>query len=132
MLRAVIRSQTPDPRMSPAIVRGVACRRTAARRRGLAVATSTCTSGHRCLEVLIDGVEEADGRKPRLVGTDQQRQVLGHLAFLDGGDGDLFERVGKLGEVEIVVELGAMAEAACPGEDGGGGVGRGLLALLML
>lgn len=37
-------------------------------------------SGHRLLQVLVDLVEETGGRKPWLVGADQERQVLGHEA----------------------------------------------------
>src|SRR4051794_28519766 len=33
-------------------------------------------------EVLGDLVEEAGGREPALVGADQEREVLGHVAFL--------------------------------------------------
>ena len=40
--------------------------------------------------------------------------------------------VGELRELGVVVELGAMREAARPGEDRGDRVGRGLLALLVL
>src|SRR5262245_28842708 len=39
---------------------------------------------HRLFEVLVDLVEEARGREPLLLGTDQQRQVLGHEARLHG------------------------------------------------
>ena len=41
---------------------------------------------HRLLQVLVDLVEEAGGGEPFLVGADQQRQVLGHVAGLDGVD----------------------------------------------
>jgi hypothetical protein len=40
--------------------------------------------------------------------------------------------VGELRQRSVVVELGAMREAAGPGEDRGDRVGRGLLALLVL
>jgi hypothetical protein len=36
---------------------------------------------------------------------DQDRQVLGHLARLDGLDADLLERVGELHDVRRAVEL---------------------------
>src|ERR1700761_1723480 len=87
---------------------------------------------HRLVEVVRDLVEEAGGRQPALVGADEEREVLGHVAFLDGGDADLLERACELRQRLVVVELGAMAEATGPGEDRGDGVGRGLLALLLL
>ena len=63
---------------------------------------------------------------------DQQGQVLGHVAGLDGVDAHLLQRGRELGERGVVVELGAMGEPARPGEDRGDRVGRGLLALLVL
>jgi hypothetical protein len=46
---------------------------------------------------------------------------------------DLLQRVGECHQrVGVVVELGAVLEPAGPGEDRGDGVGRGLLALLVL
>src|SRR5215831_4319852 len=57
---------------------------------------------HRLLEVVVDPVEEADGREPFLVGADQQREVLGHVAGLDGVDADLLERRGELREIRVV------------------------------
>ena len=50
---------------------------------------------HRLLQVLVDLVEEARGREPLLVGADQQREVLGHVAGLDGVDADLLQRARR-------------------------------------
>jgi hypothetical protein len=58
-------------------------------------------------------------------------QVLGHEAGLDRLDADPLEGVGELQD-GVVVELGAVGEAARPGEDRGDRVGRGFLALLVL
>src|SRR3954451_934887 len=90
-------------------------------------------SGRHCLpQVLVDLVEEAGGRQPLLVGADQEREVLGHEARLDRVHRDLLERRGELSQCRVVVELGAVAEAARPGKDRGDRVGRGLVALLVL
>ncbi len=88
--------------------------------------------GHRLLEVLVELVEELRGGQPLLVGADQQRQVLGHVAGFDRVDADLLQRLGELLHVGRAVELAAVLEAAGPGEDRGDRVGRGLLALLVL
>ncbi|CDX59859.1 NADP-dependent isocitrate dehydrogenase (modular protein) [Mesorhizobium plurifarium] len=87
---------------------------------------------HRLLQILVDLVEEAGGGEPGLVRADQQRQVLGHEARLDGLDADLLQRLGEALQLGIVVKFGAMREAARPGEDRGDRVGRGFLALLVL
>src|SRR4051794_18060897 len=106
MSRAFISSQTPEPRISGPMAIGVACRRTEASSLGSAVAirASAISGGQGFLQVLVDGIEEAKRREPLLVGPDEQAQVLGHLAFLDGRDGDLLERVGELAELDVVVE----------------------------
>src|ERR1700677_5246203 len=72
---------------------------------------------HRLLQVLVDLVEEALGRKPFLVGADKKRKVLGHEPSLDSVDADLLERGSELGKRFVAVELGAMRKTACPGED---------------
>ena len=79
-----------------------------------------------------DLVEELGRGEPLLIGADQDRQVLGHVAGLDRADRDLLEGRGKARQRVVVVELGAMREPARPGIDRGDRVGRGLLALLML
>src|SRR5258708_4683371 len=88
--------------------------------------------GHRLFQVLIDFVEEAFGGEPFLIWPHEQRQILGHKALFDGVDTDLLHGRGELGELVIAVQLGAMGEAARPGEDRSNGIGRGRLALLML
>src|SRR5690242_5833097 len=92
----------------------------------------TALRRHRLVEVLRDLVEEAGGRQPALIGADQEGEVLGHVAVLDGRDADLLEGRCELRQRLVVVELGAVAEAARPGEDRGDRIGRGLLALLVL
>src|SRR5579859_6880715 len=67
---------------------------------------------HRLHEVIGNLVEEAGGREPALVGADEQREVLGHVAFLDRCDADLLQRGRKSRELIVVVELGAVAKAA--------------------
>src|SRR5690606_40442764 len=71
---------------------------------------------HRLLQVLVDLVEEADGRQPGLVGADEQRKVLGHVAGLDGLDAHRLQRVDEELQLRIVVELKPFAdtlETAC-------------------
>src|ERR1043166_5578319 len=87
---------------------------------------------HRLAEVVRNLVEEARRRKPALIGADEQREILGHVAVLDGVDTDFLQRVREFSELFVVVELGAVGEAPGPGEDRGDRVGRGLLALLVL
>ena len=87
---------------------------------------------HLRLQVLVELVEELVGVEPGLVGTDQDRQVLGHVAGLDRVDAHLLQIVGELLDVGRAVDLAAVGEAAGPGEDRGDWVGRGLLALLVL
>ena len=69
------------------------------------------TRRHRLGEVVRDLVEEAGGGQPALVGADQKREVLGHVAVLDGRDADLLQRLGELRQLRVVVELGAVGEA---------------------
>ena len=83
------------------------------------------------LEVLADRLEELLGGHPRLLGADEDREVLGHLAALDRLDADPLERLGEAHDLGRVVELAAIFEAAGPGEDRGDRVGRGRLALLV-
>src|SRR3546814_9674118 len=70
--------------------------------------------------------------QPRLIGTDQQRQILGHVAGLDGVDADALDGARESCDLGRVVELGTVFAAAGPGEDRRDRVGRGLLALLVL
>src|SRR3954463_5038000 len=87
---------------------------------------------HRLLKVLVHLVQEAFGRQPLLLGTDQQRQILGHEALLDRVHADLLHGDSELGQLVIAVQLGAVGQAPRPSKDRGDGVGRGTLALLML
>ena len=52
---------------------------------------------HGLFEVLVDFVEEAHGRQPRLVGPHQQCQVFGHVARFDGVDADRLQCLGEPG-----------------------------------
>src|SRR6185437_6097835 len=89
-------------------------------------------SGHRLLQILVDLVEEALGRQPFLLRTDEKGQILRHVARLDRIDADLLERVRERVERCVVVQLGAMGEPARPGKNRRDGIGRGRLALLIL
>src|SRR5690606_19266945 len=100
-------------------------RRKAARRTGSAL-------GHLLLQVLVQRGEEFLGGQPLLVLADEQRQVLGHLAALDGLDDDLLQGLGEAHDLRGGVELAALLQAAGPGEDRGDRVGGGRLALLVL
>src|ERR1700687_2086209 len=100
--------------------------RLTAQQSGCALQESGGRLRHRGLEVRVHLVEEAGGGEPLLVGTDQERQVLGYEACLARVDGHLLERAGELCQVGIAVELRPMAEPARPGEDRGDRVGRGL------
>src|SRR5690606_16305755 len=75
--------------------------------------------GHPCLEVLVEGREELLRRLVRLLGADEEREVLRHLARLDRLDDDVLEREAEVNELLVAVELAAMREAARPGEDRG-------------
>ena len=72
------------------------------------------------------------GRQVRLARADEDREVLRHLAGLDGLDADLLERVGELHDVGRAVELAAVLEALRPREDRRDRVRRRRLALLVL
>ena len=67
-----------------------------------------------------------------MVGTDQNREILCHVAIFNGLDADPFQRFGKTRHIGRIIELAAIDQAAGPGEDRGDRVGRGRLALLML
>lgn len=63
----------------------------------------------------------------------RQCQVLGHDSVdVDTLDTGRLEVLGEFGELGRVVQLGSEGETAGPGEDGRDGVGRRLLALLVL
>src|ERR1700733_15573249 len=48
---------------------------------------------HAVAKLRIQRVEELVGRQPRLIGSDQDREVFGHLPRLDGVDAHLLERL---------------------------------------
>src|SRR6478752_5544853 len=66
---------------------------------------------HGLLEVLVDRREEVLRRLVRLVRADQEREVLGHLAALDGLDADALEGLGELRDLGGAVHLAAVREA---------------------
>src|ERR1700737_1006910 len=71
--------------------------------------------GRRCglhprAQLRVERVEESVGRQPRLLGSDQDRQALGHLAGLDDVDAHLLERFGELRDLRRAVDLAAMRE----------------------
>lgn len=87
------------------------------------------------LHAALNGIQVLVGRDVvgALVLAAGQGQILGHDAILiDGVDASLLEALGKGHKLGRVVELATLNETAGPGEDGGNGVGRGLLALLVL
>src|SRR6185503_6335144 len=88
-------------------------------------------SGELRREVVVEGSEELLGGKELLVRPDQQREVLGHLALLDGLDAYLLERLGEGGDLGRAVELAAVLDAAGPGVDRRDRVGRSRLSLLV-
>src|SRR5689334_11058812 len=65
----------------------------------------------------VERVEELLGRQPLLLGADQDREVLGHPAALDGLDADLLQRVREPDDVGRAVELAAVLQALGPGVD---------------
>lgn len=61
-----------------------------------------------------------------------QGEILGHLAALDSVEARLLERVGKVDQFVVLVELATECEPARPCVDGSDRVGRGLVTLLVL
>src|SRR5262245_24056412 len=91
-------------------------------------------------QVVVECGEELLGREPGSVAATvallsrahEQRQVLGHLAALDGVDADLLEGLGELRDLRSAVEHPTMLQATRPGEDRRDRVGRRLLTSLVL
>lgn len=87
-------------------------------------------------ELLGDVVEEFEGVSV-LVALDgvgavhADSEILGHLAGLDGLDHRSLEAFAPLEKGVVLVELGAVHEAAGPSVDRSDGVGRGLTTLLV-
>src|SRR5690606_5159195 len=88
-------------------------------RRGWCDQAATASGGHGPGQVLGHLVEEALGGQPALLVADQQGEVLGHEAGFHRLDDDPLEGGGEGGQVRVVVQLGAVGEAAGPGEDRG-------------
>src|SRR5260221_8831216 len=88
--------------------------------------------GHLGLEVGVERCQEIFRVQEGLLGIDQDREILGHLAALDRLDTDLLERVGELHHVGRAVERAAVLQSLRPGEDRSNRVGRGRPALLVL
>src|SRR5690242_9892889 len=87
------------------------------------------------LQSPLDGVEvlvRCDPAASVLFAT-SKREILGHDAVnIDGVNASLLELLGKDDKLGSVVKLTTLGETLCPGVDGGNGVGRGLVALLVL
>src|SRR4029453_10548945 len=86
---------------------------------------------HRRIEVLYNRLEELLGSHPRLLGSDEDREILGHLPTFDRLDANALERVGEPRDPGRLVELAAIFKSAGPGEDRRYWIGRGRLALLV-
>lgn len=98
-------------------------------------------SGH--LQLLLDDVLHATLNSVEvLVGGDivptaslatGKGKILGHDTInIDRVNAGLFEALGEGDNLGLVVELATLDETTGPGEDGGNGVGGGLVALLVL
>src|SRR3954449_2912729 len=96
---------------------------------GLAMVSST---PHRGLQTLVHRGEEVLGGEKILVGADEQREVLGHLARLDGLDAHALERLGELRDRRRLVEPAARLQRARPREDRRDRVRGGRLAWLVV
>ena len=80
------------------------------------------------IEVLV----RCDPATPVLLSA-RKCKILGHDAIdINGVNAGLLELLGEDDELGSAIELAALGEALCPGVDGGDGVGRCLVALLVL
>src|SRR5437868_2558222 len=84
------------------------------------------------LKVGVKRLKELLRRQPRSLLADEQSQVLGHLAGLDGPHANLFERLRETDQLGVVVQLAAVFETPRPGEDRRDRVRRRRLAQLVL
>jgi len=67
-----------------------------------------------------------------ILSVDSKGQILGHNTILvDDFNAGSLQVQSKLAERLVIVELGAVEQAAGPGEDRGDGVGAGLVTLLI-
>src|SRR3546814_15405459 len=65
---------------------------------------------HRCFKIDPNGFKELLGCHPRLIGTDENRKILGHMAIFDSLDADFLQRFGKADDVRRFIELAAIFE----------------------
>src|SRR3546814_3581829 len=73
---------------------------------------------HRCFKIDPNGFKELLGCHPRLIGTDENRKILGHMAIFDSLDADFLQRFGKADDVRRFIELAAIFESPRPCEHG--------------
>src|SRR3546814_7542587 len=74
--------------------------------------SSASCSAECLLKILVEFAKKLLRCQPRRIGTDQQRQILGHVAGLDGVDADALEGARESCDLGRVVELGTVFEAA--------------------
>src|SRR3546814_13820324 len=86
---------------------------------------------HRCFKIDPNGFKELLGCHPRLIGTDENRKILGHMAIFDSLDADFLQRFGNADDVRRFIELAAIFESTRPCETGRDRVGRRGFALLL-
>src|SRR5665213_3009242 len=65
---------------------------------------------HPRAELRVERVEELVRRQPRLVGSDQDGEVLRHLPRLDDLDADAFERLREPRDLGRAVDLAAVRQ----------------------
>ena len=87
------------------------------------------------LETALDGGHVLRGGDPVITAglAAGKGEILGHDAIdIDGVNAGLLESLSEGNELRGFVELATLDETTGPGEDGGNGVGGGLVALLVL
>ena len=67
----------------------------AAKQMQLANKTTVSVSAHGFLQIAINGIEEALCAEPLLVRSDEDSQILGHLAAFNRVNAHLLQRIGK-------------------------------------
>ena len=93
-------------------------------------------ASHLFLHVLLDGQHEVlrvevHAFLGALDAVDADGQVFGHFSVVDAVHASGLQGLAVLGQVGVVVQLGAVSQAAGPGVDAGHRVGGRLLALLV-
>src|SRR3546814_15705163 len=78
---------------------------------------------HRCFKIDPNGFKELLGCHPRLIGTDENRKILGHMAIFDSLDADFLQRFGKADDVWRFIQLAAIFEYPRSCENGRDRVG---------